>query len=768
MEQERSPEARRLLLTAILLTVILAVSAAGLRPPAPQPADAPADQFSAARAGDALRRILGDGAPHPVGSAANAAVRDRILGELERLGYQPQVQSAFSCGDWGVCAMVNNIVARLDGSEPGGAVLLAAHYDSVPAGPGASDDGAGMATVLEIARLLKVLPPPRHAVIFLIDDGEEAGLLGARAFVDGHPWAKDVRVAVNLEARGTAGPSLMFETGSANEWAVRLYARGARRPAASSIFYTLYKQLPNDTDFTVFRAAGYQGLNFAYVGNEPQYHTPLDNLANLNLASLQHHGENATAMVLAAANADLTSLPQRDAVYFDVFGRAMIWWPAQRTALVALFVFLLVAAQVGWMVRSKRISLERVFWGLIAWFVTLAATAMLAVILWRVMGLAGVTPVNWVAHPEALEISFWALAIAASVFHAVLLARRAGYWGLWSGVWIWWTVLALLVAWQWPGFSYVLVVPSAAAALAGLPATLPSKDHPTASWFAVVVPLAAAGVVGFGPALLLYDGLGNRALVLISFFVGFLLTPAAPLCGEVRDMPTARRTAFLGVPIKATVLAILAAVVVPAYSAKAPERMNIEYWQDSDSGKTGWFVRPDSGQLPEAVRRAAAFRRSERGNPPWERRAGFAADAPAVNLPAPTLTILESTQTGRRRNYRVLLRSERGAPYAAALFPPDTDVASVRMEGQAVEQESSRAREFFNGWAVYGCPTIPPSGIELSFSLPAGKPVEISAVDQSPGLPAEGAFLLKARPATATPSQDGDVTIVSRRVEFIP
>ncbi len=201
-----------------------------------------------------LRRLVGDGVPHPAGSAANDIVRDRVLAEFSALGYQPQVQTGFACDEYGTCATAKNILARLDGTEPGPAVLLAAHYDSVPAGPGASDDGAGVAAVLEIARALKSMGTPRHSVIFLIDDAEEAGMIGARVFVDQSPWAKDVRAAVNLEARGTSGPSLMFETGSANYWAVQLYSKFAKRPATNSIFYEAYKQLPNDTDFTVFKA----------------------------------------------------------------------------------------------------------------------------------------------------------------------------------------------------------------------------------------------------------------------------------------------------------------------------------------------------------------------------------------------------------------------------------------------------------------------------------------------------------------------------------
>src|SRR5215469_15271705 len=279
---------RKATLSVALLAVILLLSFRGIQPPAPRQGDAPETQFSAARAFNALKRLVGDDLPHPVGSPADAMVRDRVIGELRKLGYEPEVQTAFACGAFGACATVNNIAARLEAANPAPAsandasVLLTAHYDSVPAGPGVSDDGVGVAGVIEVARALKSMPPPKHPIIILVDDGEEAGLLGARAFADSHPWARSVRAAVNLDARGTSGPSLMFETGSANQWAIRLFASRAVHPATSSIGYTVYKRLPNDTDFSVFKAAGYQGLNFAFIDDVAHYHTPLDNIANAN------------------------------------------------------------------------------------------------------------------------------------------------------------------------------------------------------------------------------------------------------------------------------------------------------------------------------------------------------------------------------------------------------------------------------------------------------------------------------------------------------
>ena len=752
----------------MVLAAIFALSLAGLSPPSPKPANAPATDFSAVRAGDALRRILGADIPHPVGSPANDQVRTHILNELTQSGYQPQIQTAFSCSNDGSCATVNNVVARLDGYEPGAAVLLAAHYDSVPAGPGDSDDGTGAAVVLEVARALKARPTPRHSVIFLIDEGEEAGLLGARAFVDGHPWAKEVHAAVNVDARGTSGPSLMFETGSANDWVMWLYTRNITRPATSSIFYTAYQRLPNDTDFTIFKAAGYQGLNFAFIGGVRHYHTPLDNSANVDLASLQHQGQNALQATVALTNAEFSNLPVREDVFFDVAGRWAVRWPARRTILWAIGALLLLAIQMAWMLYSRRLTPAAFLWGLIAWLVAMAVTGAAALVLLRAIGLAGVTEVNWIAHPTPLELAFWSLAAAVVVINAIFFSHRAGVGGLWAGVWTWWTVLAVTIASQAPGLSYVLLVPAAIAALMGLTWTLRRSEGSGAFALSAILPLAAAALVGFPPAILLYDGLGNRALILIAIVVALLLSPLAPLCADLRGAPGLRGVAAPWLPILTAALATFMAVVIPIYSAKAPERVNIDYWLDADSGISQWVVQPESGRLPEPIRLADTFRRADRGAFPWNGRAAFVADAPHLDLAAPTFTVLESSQSGDRRNYRTLLRSERGAPFAAVFFSPDADVGSVRMEGQPLEPETAPIRQIFNNWSAFSCPTMPPTGVDISFSVPVGKSVEVIAADQSYSLPDEGAFLLHARPLTATSSQNGDVTIISRRVQLIP
>ena len=301
---------KRLAGWVVLLFVLLVAGMCVVREgtPDPLPASASQESFSAERALVYLNAFAT--APHPIGSAEHDRVRDYLVSQFTSLGVTPEVQHATGVtARYEVAGTVENIVARVKGSSGASdAVALVAHYDSVPAGPGAGDDGAGVAALLETLRALRAGPPLRNDILFVITDGEEDGLLGASAFVAENAAAKDVRVAVNFEARGNAGESQMFETSAGNGRLVQIFAQAAPHPSGSSLTYEIYKHMPNDTDMTVFKKAGAAGLNFAFIGHWEAYHTPLDNPQLLDRGSLQQQGENALSLARALGNADLTQI----------------------------------------------------------------------------------------------------------------------------------------------------------------------------------------------------------------------------------------------------------------------------------------------------------------------------------------------------------------------------------------------------------------------------------------------------------------------------
>src|SRR5215510_8124953 len=234
-------------------------------PPRPVPASAPDTVFSAERA----IRHVGQSAvrPHAIGMPDHDRVRDYIVGQLTAIGLQPQIQETTAISTrYREAGRVQNILAWIPGALPTGkAVLVMAHYDGVEAGPSAGDDGAGAAAILETARAIRARKTPlAHDVIVLLTDGEEAGLLGAAAFVREHPWAKDVAVVINFEARGTTGRSFMFETGPGDLAAVRALRRvgGA---SAGSVYTSIYRTISNDTDLSELAVLRLPALNFAFA-----------------------------------------------------------------------------------------------------------------------------------------------------------------------------------------------------------------------------------------------------------------------------------------------------------------------------------------------------------------------------------------------------------------------------------------------------------------------------------------------------------------------
>ena len=328
-----------------------------VRTPAPLPATAPADQFAAGRALNdiAVMAVV----PHPIGSPANQRVRDYLVQRMTALGLSPSVQRAESHGIFDIGGDtyvgggdVENVVGVLpsrDHALP--ALALMAHYDSVQGSPGAADNITGSAAALEIVRAIKSQGVPNRDVVVIITDGEEPGLLGARAFFAEHPLAGHVGFVMNMDTRGGGGRTAMFETGDNNGGAIDLYRRTAVRPSANSLAVFLYKHLPNDTDYTAARAKGIAGLNYAFIGRQFDYHSPSSTVAALDQGAVQHMGEQVlgTARALAFSK----DLPARspDVVYGQVIGGVTVAYPAWGGWILLLGIAGLIAIAV-WRARK--------------------------------------------------------------------------------------------------------------------------------------------------------------------------------------------------------------------------------------------------------------------------------------------------------------------------------------------------------------------------------------------------------------------------------
>ncbi|HYB54485.1 MAG TPA: M20/M25/M40 family metallo-hydrolase, partial [Thermoanaerobaculia bacterium] len=696
--------------------LVAAISIVRHQPPSPVGTDAPLSEFSAVRAHERFARLYAENAPHPTGTAAQKRMRERIVGELSRMGYAPTVQETFVCSRDATCALVSNVLAELPGSGQGKSVLLAAHYDSVGAGPGASDDGMGVAAILEVARILKSESPRKNSVIFLIDDGEEGGLLGAEAFASKHPWARRVGAVVNLEARGTSGASLLFETSDDNAWLIGLAAAALPHPITSSVFYTIYKWLPNDTDLTVFKAHGLAGVNFACIGSVSHYHTPLDNLENASVATLQHHGENALAMARSLASSDLDHPHRGNAVFFDLFGSAVLRWPEKATTPLALLALLFVVSATAIRARRGQLSLFSIRWGFLAGIGMLLLPVALGLLALRLLSAIGALPTQWTAHPLAWIAALWLLSLAGVAGAADSCAGRAQPHGLWAGVWFLQALLALALAILAPGLSFVFLVPVLAAGILGAV---------EARWAAVLAAVLSA-FFWLPMAWTLYDGLGTHGTAVIAAMVAFFASALAP--SFVATAGGLRRNIVRGLCV-AAVVALAGAALARPFSSDSPQRVPFLWYEDGDAGSSRWLVSPESHILPRQLELAAPFAKLRETSFPWIEGPFFAAPAVAAKADPPDWIVLQESTDAGHHVLRARAVSRRGAPTVALGFSPGSAPLSIRIGGELLPELYPRLAKKLAGWRVYSCLTVPAEGIEIELARSEGPPIEFLLAD---------------------------------------
>ncbi|HMR80654.1 MAG TPA: M28 family peptidase, partial [Polyangiaceae bacterium] len=295
--------------------------------------------FSGARALAYSAHVVGN-LPHMVASPENRAVKRRLLHELG--SKTATTQRGTVCGSHGSCALVENVLFRLEGANPSREIVVAAHYDSVAAGIGAGDDGSGVGILLELKRVLERQGPLPHPVTLLFTDGEELGLLGAELYARNLKDDAVERIALNVEARGTSGASLLFDLADPDAAILQRVAPALTRTFTSSLFPLVYQKLPNDTDLTALRRANIRGIGFAFIGRVDKYHTSDDDHASVSVASVHHQGRSVYEATQALLDPRPLHRVDQLEVFFDVLGFRLVQLSvagARILALLALFVF---------------------------------------------------------------------------------------------------------------------------------------------------------------------------------------------------------------------------------------------------------------------------------------------------------------------------------------------------------------------------------------------------------------------------------------------
>jgi len=419
-------------------------------------------------------------------AAKGAPFEDRVDIDIQRPSGSFHID--FISGFTNAYQDVTNVVVRLrspresdDDYDDIPSILINSHFDSALGTVAASDDVVQVAVMIEVFRSLvwsETRPLHDCDVIFLFNGAEETILQGSHGFVTQHPYASSVRAMINLEAAGSGGREVLFQTGPGESWIALAYAQNVPYPHGSSLYQDAFQTglIPSDTDFSIFRDfGGLVGVDLAFVEDGWAYHTHQDDAARLRLrpGSVQRCGENVLQIVRGLSSAPefrttLSTDTGGKVVFFDILGVRMVVvrfvWIRFATILVLLLLYV-------WIVRLKRFTKDEMVFSLSNFgkrlVSALAAPFVVSVVL------CFVAPLCWYARPALVIPLFVApsLAVTLRASEGRMVStedeskKRVRYCDdarseeiAWTGAMCFWTTLAVLSTLAELGSSYLLVL----------------------------------------------------------------------------------------------------------------------------------------------------------------------------------------------------------------------------------------------------------------------------------------------------------------------
>jgi Peptidase family M28 len=696
----------------LILSVLLAM--AQLIPPAVIPGNAPATVFSADRAMNHLEVIASQA--RPAGSSGHIAAREYLIREIKALGLQPDVQTTTVVQRWQGATRfevgtVHNVLVRLPGIASTGAIALDGHYDSGSTGSGAADCGACVVALLETLRALRSSPPLQNDVIFVFSDAEENSDLGARAFVTQHPWAKDVRLALNFEATGNKGASILYSTCPNNLPVISGFVKAVPHPVASSFasgFLQLFPQFRGGCDLEEYMDQGIAGLGFAFAGNTTGYHTRLDNVQAIDRRSLQHHGSYALSLARYFGNQDLNTLQStQGAIYFTILPHWIAYYSSFWVMPFAIGVSLLYLSIVVLGVRRRQLSLKGLTVGAIAFGFSAIASVILGALLWcSIKILNSNLQVFMVGHYQTplyfLGLGFFTLTLM--VLFDIGLRRRVGLVDRMAGALLIWTLLMFLTSVAMPGASYLFTFPLlfnelllgwiildqrlhfgswtyvitlALAAMPGIFLLLPAMLYPNLAWM--------FRLEAFSPLPFL-----ALALAFIALLMG-LLIPQVDFLTHASDrhsnhsLSHRSRWYLPGTLALVSLLILSSATITSGFDTHHPRPNRIAYELNADAGKATWVSADTQLDSWTAQFFPNSIARSPHESFPGEQVQAFTSPAPVVSIAAPEVKLISDTTNNNVRYLRLQLRSPRQAINAQMQIVARGEITSATINRQIVD-----------------------------------------------------------------------------------
>ncbi len=723
------------LLLLILSVALVLLSIRAASPPKAVGQQAADTVFSAERAYKYLQQIAR--APHSVGTLEHERVKNYIVTACAQLGLPVEIQNTTVLrkeNNMLLAANIYNIVAVIKGSKPGNAILNSAHYDSQPNTPGAADDGIGVVAMLEAARAVKASSSLQNDVIFLFTDGEEEGLLGAKAFIEQDSLFKNVKVAMNWDSRGNKGISLTYETSPDNGWLIKQYAKGEKYPAANSMGYEISKRLPNDADFTYFLKAGVTGFANGLIEGYSNYHTMNDSPEKLDQGSLQQVGDNMLGMIKQLGNTSLNKTTAPDVSYFNLYGYGFIYYPS------SLNIFFIIAASVLFVfvfikgIQLKKIRITGFVLSLVALPVTLAATYFISkFVLQKILNHYPLYSHFYENNSYNSGWYFLAMSMLSLLIFSLIYEPITRKWGVLSSFA---GVLSVTVAAIWAAYLYVpsaswLLSFPAIFLLAGYAWTLYSKKenlHRNSRDYLIRFVSIIPTILLFAPLtyfIFLSFGLGNN-LPIAAALVAFAGALCYPVAGNIFK---SHRWLFPSLCLGFLFFSLFMAQGKSAFNKTHPLQANVSYRLNATDSSAVWL-----SDYRTTDKFSSRFFPDKKIDSSIKNRKRLIHFAPAIAYAPPNAVIQKDTAYGNVRELTILFNSTRnGVNTMGILFDESTVTSLVNIEinDKRNKPESSDSQPV-SSVLFYG---IPKQGFIMKILIKINTKLNFELFDRSPGLP---------------------------------
>jgi len=766
------PTVLRVLMVIVLIAGVVAAFAQ-FPLPQPRPTSAPAPQFAADRAMVHVRAIAT--VPRPFGSASLARARAYVVAQVRALGLEPTIQDASAVNSAGTpggalgAGVMHNVIVRVPGGASTRAVLVVAHLDSGPTSPGAADNASSVGVALETLRALRAGPPLRNDVLVLFSDAEENGDVGARAFIDQSPYARQVGAFINLDNVGSGGPAYVTQMTKHNSALLDQITAAHASPAVFSWVAALVQVSGSGTEFAELKDIA-PGYDSAFFANRVINHTALETTKRLDPAAVQDQGDFTLALTRQLGTHTLPLASSAEQSYFSIGRPAVVRYPQAWAIPLALALAVAFAAMVVVGVRRRRLKGRHIMRGVGVFGLALLTEVIVVSIGWIMLAHFDAAYRVYLAG-GTYQLNLFGLIILASAVAILgsLVRRYRDRLGednvMMAGIG-WWLAIGLLIALALPGLSPVFIWPGAFVLAAQ---ALRLRGACLGRWteFALLAVPAFVAVFMVTPLVALLQTALGMAIIGAGTPVGGVTAIVVTLAGGLLlaqllyiSRPMTRWLPHIAAI--ATVALVVFAVATNGWTTSHPRPTLAAYVYNADTNTAVWKV---SDGLDAWSKQFFATTKPKHGSlrffPSGPPQPALIGPAPVVAVAEPRVTVTSDSVSGAVRTLRLAAAAGRPGDFIVIHARGTQPLNAANLAGYNVGLSDGTLRARY----AFGEQVVP---VPLELRVRTGTAVTVAIDQYSNGLPDVPGQHFAPRPTVmiAAPAAAVDPTIVTKTFTF--